>query len=286
MGAVKKIDLEGGIIPPVPRGHDRRGAERSDNTDWRVNPRFYDFLGATFDPLTPTQTLARAKWITPQHGFRYIVTPNVDHIVRLWKDPATYAPLYQGSWLSVCDSKILEAMAKMSGIPLTAVPGSTLTQQVFDNLIAKDEPVTIIGGDDDLIEEIRRLYGLRAIQHHVPPMGLRNKPDAVASCAQFVADHPARFVFICVGSPQQEMVAKACEARGDCIGLGFCVGASLEFLTGRIKRAPKWMQNARLEWLHRLASEPRRLWKRYLIEGPKIFWIWAKWSMGKRPKAK
>ena len=110
-------------------------------------------------------------------------------------------------------------------------------------------------------------------------MGLRNKPEAIADCAQFVADHPARYVFICVGSPQQEMVAKACLDRGDCVGLGLCVGASLDFIGGRVLRAPKWMQQLRLEWFYRLISEPKRLWKRYLLEGPKIFWLWAKWSL-------
>ena len=279
MGAAKQID----IIPGVARGEDRRAEPRPDAVDWRVNPRTYNFLGAPFDPLTPAQTLQRVKWVTPKHGFRYIVTPNVDHIVRMWKDPETFLPLYRGSWLSVCDSRILEIMAQVSGIPLSAVPGSTLTQQVFDNLIARDEPVNVIGGDEALIAELRGLYGLTRLNHHEPPMGLRTNPDAVAECARFVAENPARYTFICVGSPQQEMVARACVERGDCVGLGFCVGASLEFLTGRVKRAPQWMQNARIEWLHRLASEPKRLWKRYLVEGPKVFWIWAKWGLGKRP---
>jgi exopolysaccharide biosynthesis WecB/TagA/CpsF family protein len=92
-----------------------------------------------------------------------------------------------------------------------------------------------------------------------------------------VAANPARFVFLCVGAPQQEMVAKAILDRGDARGVGLCVGASLEFLTGRVARAPLWMQRARLEWLHRLASEPRRLGRRYLIEGPKILAIWLAW---------
>ena len=110
-------------------------------------------------------------------------------------------------------------------------------------------------------------------------MGLRHKPDEIAKTAEFIAAHPSRYVFICVGSPQQELVAKAALERDDCVGLGLCVGASLDFLTGRVKRAPKWMQSARLEWLHRLGSEPGRLWKRYLIEGPKVFGIWLRWSL-------
>ena len=279
MGAARKFST----IPALGRGEDRRAEPRPDSVDWRINPRSYDFLGATFDPLTPAQTLQRVKWMTADHGFRYLVTPNVDHIVRMWADPATFMPLYEGAWLSVCDSRILELMAQTSGVPLSAVPGSTLTQQVFDTLIARDEPVNIIGGDPELLKQIKALYGLTRLNQHIPPMGLKHKPDAIAKAAAFVAAHPARYTFICVGSPQQEMVARACLARGDCVGLGFCVGASLDFLTGRSRRAPLWMQRARLEWLHRLLSEPKRMWKRYLVEGPKIFWIWLKWSRGKRP---
>jgi len=276
MTAVKRI------LPPQPRGTDRRAEPRQGQVDWRVNPRSYNFLGANFDPLTPLQTLARCKWITVQHGFRYIVTPNVDHLVRLKKEPKIYGPLYKTSWLSVCDSRILELLANFSAIPLHAVPGSDLTAQLFDNVISPQDPVTIIGASADMVEQVKAKYGLTKIYHYEPPMGLRHKPDEVAKTAAFIAENPSRYVFICVGSPQQEMIAKAALERGDCVGLGLCVGASLEFLTGKIKRAPIWMQQARLEWLFRLASEPKRLWKRYLIEGPQIFAIWLKWSLSKK----
>lgn len=246
--------------------------------DWRINPREYEFLGARFHPLDPIQTLSRAKWMTAETDFRYIVTPNVDHIVRLTKEPHVYGPLYKAAWLSVCDSRILELMANACDIPLKAVPGSDLTQQLFDNVITKDDVITVIGADKEIIEIMKKKYDLDKINHYEPPMGLRRKPDEVAKCAAFIKDHPSRYVFICVGSPQQEMVAKAAAELDGTVGLGLCVGASLDFLAGRTKRAPKWMQKSRLEWLFRLASEPKRLWRRYLIEGPKIFVIWQKWK--------
>lgn len=274
------------ILPVQPRGSDRRSAVRPGQQDWRVNQRSYNFIGVTFDPLTPMQTLARAKWVTADHGFRYIVTPNVDHLVRNAKEPEIFGPLYDSSWLSVCDSRILEILAKISGIPLKAVPGSDLTQQLFDNVITAADTINVIGADAQIIEKLKSIYQLEAINHYEPPFGLRHKPDEVAATAEFIANHPARYTFICVGSPQQEMVAKAALERGDCRGLGLCVGASLDFLAGRVKRAPQWMQNARLEWLYRLASEPKRLWRRYLIEGPKIFVLWIKWSMKKDKTAK
>ena len=281
MSAQKKPKSQNKLIPPVPRGGERRGDAR-DKKDWRVSKRSYEFCGAVFEPLSPVQTLARCKWVTREHGFRYIVTPNVDHLVRLHKEPEVYGPLYAASWLSVCDSRILEMLAKLSGVPLKAVPGSDLTAQLFDNVISKDEAVNVIGGDDDVIAKVKARYGLTNLNHLQPPMGLRNKPHEVRACAKFIAEHPARYTFICVGSPQQEMIAKEALERGDCAGLGLCVGASLDFLAGKQKRAPKWMQSAKLEWLYRLASSPRRMWKRYLVEGPKIFYIWAKWLLRKK----
>jgi N-acetylglucosaminyldiphosphoundecaprenol N-acetyl-beta-D-mannosaminyltransferase len=56
--------------------------------------------------------------------------------------------------------------------------------------------------------------------------------------------------------------------------VGLCIGASVEFLSGAKRRAPRWMQRAGLEWLYRLLSEPRRLWRRYLVKGPRVFKLW------------
>jgi len=195
--------------------------------NWQINMKSYEFLGTRFMPLTLEQTRQHISVVSKPAPFKYVVTPNVDHIVRLWRETETYKPLYDGAGLSVCDSRILEILAKLSGIPLSPVPGSDLTAQLFKHNIKTDEPVNVIGADTEIIDHLRRTFNLTQLNHHQPPWGLKNKPDAIAECAQFVAENPARFTFICVGSPQQEMVAQACEARGDCLGMGLCVGASL-----------------------------------------------------------
>jgi UDP-N-acetyl-D-mannosaminuronic acid transferase (WecB/TagA/CpsF family) len=80
---------------------------------------------------------------------------------------------------------------------------------------------------------------------------------------------------LAIGSPQQEIIAQRLKERGIARGLALCVGASINFLTGIEKRAPLWMREAGLEWLYRLTKNPRRLWKRYLVRGPKIFlFLW------------
>ena len=104
-----------------------------------------------------------------------------------------------------------------------------------------------------------------------PADGVRRGPcTALAATVAFVLAHPARFVFLAVGSPQQEVLAAAIAATGRATGIGLCIGASLEFLAGASRRAPCWMQRCGLEWLFRLCSDPRRLARRYLIDSPAV----------------
>lgn len=253
-----------------------RGADR------RVRARHIWFLNSAFDRIGFDVALERIVRRDPARPFAFVVTPNVDHLVRLSRG-GELAPLYAQAWLTVCDSRVLELIAAFSGEEVEVTPGSDLTAALFDHAIDPDEPVVVIGGDEDVIAGVTARYGLTNVRWHQPPMGLRTNPQAVADCAAFVAANPARFVFLCVGSPQQEMIAAACIEREDCTGVGLCVGASLDFLSGKAQRAPQWMQRARLEWLHRLLEEPRRMWRRYLVDGPRVLLIWWEW---RRARAK
>src|SRR5262249_10073481 len=139
------------------------------------------------------------------------------------------------------------------------------------------EPITIIGGDAEMIEELRSRYRLTDIRWHQPPMDLKRNPDAIVAAAAFAAEQKTRFTFIAVGAPQQEMIAYAIKLQPGATGVGLAIGASLDFLTGGQQRAPLWMRNSRLEWLHRLVSHPQRLWRRYLVDGPYIFSLFRAW---------
>jgi len=249
--------------------------------DRRSKPRHIWFLNSAFDNINFDTAIQRIAEREPKKKFEFVVTPNVDHLVRLRRD-GLLAPLYAQAWMTVCDSRVLELIAGLSGADVDVTPGSDLTACLFDNVIVRTEPITVIGGSQDVIDTVKARYGLTDVRWHNPPMGLRTNPEAVADCAAFVAANPSRFVFLCVGSPQQEMIAEACLDRGDCTGIGLCVGASLDFLGGQAERAPKWMQNARLEWLHRLAQEPQRMWRRYLVDGPKIAFLWWEWRKARK----
>lgn len=236
------------------------------------------FLGLDFIPLDRPAALAAVLAKSEARApFVYVATPNVAHIVALHKDVAARRGLYEDAWLVLNDSRILEMLARWSGLALPVAAGSDLSQDLAEAGLCKQEPITIVGGTAQLVADLAQKYGWSDIRWHSPPMGLATNPAALEAAAAFVAAQNARVSFLCVGSPQQEMLARAIMRRGDATGVGLCVGASMEFLAGHVARAPLWMQRARLEWLHRLASEPGRLWRRYLVEGPEVFRIWQRW---------
>jgi exopolysaccharide biosynthesis WecB/TagA/CpsF family protein len=238
-------------------------------------PASQRLLSVRFDMLDLTGALALLAARDPAAPFAYVVTPNADHWIRL-QDQPDLRPLYDGAWLSLCDSRILRLLAARRGVRLEVAPGSDLTQQLFDTVIRPETPVTVIGGTEAVVTRLRARYGLTRLAHHNPPMGFIRDPAAVAAAIAFVRAHPGRFVLLCVGSPQQEKLAAAIAGAGGVTGVGLCVGAAAEFVAGVKQRAPDWVQRAHLEWLHRLGSEPRRLWRRYLLEAPRLLRLMAR----------
>ena len=239
-----------------------------------------DFLGLSFDLQSEGQLLDRLSRSNDKIPYSYVVTPNVDHMVRLHQSEEaerSLKPLYDGADLCLCDSKILQLLARARGLNLPVVPGSELTALMFERVIRAGDRIGIVGGDTELLDRLSARYPDIDFVQHCPPMGLRTNAKARREAAQFITASRARFCFIAVGSPQQEMIAAEAKALPGACGTALCVGASLEFLTGQLKRAPKIVRGLRLEWAHRLLSEPRRMWRRYLIEGPRIFLLAYQW---------
>lgn len=233
------------------------------------------YLGVEFDGRGPDAIVAALADRAGDAPFAYVVTPNVDHLIRLHgdhRDPRL-ASAYAGAAMCLCDSRILARLAAWVGIKLPVTPGSDLTARILSEVVRPGDRLAVVGGDAEMLASLRTRFPDVAFVQHLPPMGLRTNAVALAEAARFVADARARFAFLAVGSPQQEYLASAISERGDAIGVGLCIGASIDFVTGRVQRAPRWMQRAGLEWAHRLASEPRRLWRRYLVDGPRIFGI-------------
>lgn len=233
-----------------------------------------EFMNVEFDRATLPELVEAVVEARTGDKFRYVVTPNVDHMLRIVRRPEI-AALYRDAWLCINDSRILQRLARISGLSLPAVPGADLAVALLAGAaLPPDTPILVVGGDPDLAAELGRRFGFTQIRQHRPPMGILTDPKAFGLTVAAVERSEARIVFLAVGSPQQELLAAALKERGRAQGVGLCIGAALEFMVGSRRRAPRWMRDAGLEWAFRLGSEPGRLWRRYLVDGPQIFGLY------------
>jgi len=195
--------------------------------------------------------------------FVYLATPNVHHLVLLRRGVEGFAFGLSRAWFLTCDSQVLRRLGSLLfARTLPLVTGSDLTLHLLHHVIGADDPITIIGGNDQLRRDLADQYGLRRIALYSPPFGFSRDEVQLQRCVDFVRDNPARFVFLACGAPQSEVLAARLVEVGGASGLGLCIGASLLFATGRLKRAPQVWRKLSLEWLYRLSQDRRRLARR------------------------
>ncbi len=249
-------------------------------------PGEVEFLGLGFAALDMAGAIAWIREAMTAERFRYVVTPNVDHLVRLHTGQSepwhrAFVAAEAAADLTLNDSRILARLAGLSGIDLPLVPGSDLTRILLAAGAFPGTRVALIGGSAAEAAWLRRQLARAEVLHLEPPMGVLRDVAVQQSIADYIETERPALTLFAIGAPQSEIVAHGVQQRGRAGGVGLCIGASIEFLTGNKRRAPRAMQRLNLEWAFRLLSEPRRLWRRYLVEGPKIFAIWARWRDGR-----
>lgn len=217
--------------------------------------------------------------------YSFVVTPNVDHLALLQRDHQLREAYARARW-RVCDSRVLNPLLRSLGVRIREViPGSDLTIDLLRWADREQLRLVLIGGRDSECQRLKALYPGIRIAHYDPPMGFINKPEEVARCLDFVRQHPSELVFYAVGAPRQEILASRIQAH-ERTGMGFCIGASISFATGSVRRAPLWMQKAHLEWLHRMLSEPKRLARRYFQDALFIVPAYLRERAGQAHKGK
>lgn len=220
-----------------------------------------------FDNLDVKAAAARIQSLSQQDDFSYVVTPNIDHMSRLCdsSESEVLLPIYQEADLCLCDSRILEKLLKLTGHQLNAVvPGSDLTEYIFKHTLSDKDKVLVFGGEEERVSRLCDLYPHLSIEHINPSMGFINKDDEVASLVSTIAESEYHYIFLAVGSPRQEVFAAKLKQAKVRAGVALCIGASINFLVGVEKRAPKVMQMLHIEWLYRMLQDPKRLVKRYV----------------------
>jgi len=156
------------------------------------------------------------------------------------------------------------------------VSGPDLMFEVCEKAQGKDFPIYFYGGSPAVVDAMKEKLAARFPKLTIagvesPPM-LPDQPKVEQEVIGRIKNSGARVVFIGLGCPKQELWLHAYSPHIPAVLIG--VGAAFDFFAGSIKRAPLWMQKYGLEWLYRLLSEPRRLWKRYLVTNSLFIWYW------------
>jgi len=201
----------------------------------------------------------------------WAITPNVDQL-RQFRARPELRRLFDEADLVVADGMPLVWASRLKGTPLPErVAGSELVWSLTAEAALRRRSVYLLGDSDEARQraatEIRANYpGAQIAGSYSPPFGFDvDGPELDTIRARLLAAEPD-IVYVALGFPKQEqLIARLRVTLPNAWFIG--VGISLSFIAGRVRRAPSWMAEVGLEWVHRLSQEPRRLAKRYLLHG-------------------
>jgi len=244
-----------------------------------------ELVGIALDAVTTHATIEAVLAGLEDRRGGWICPVNLDVLRRLTVSPSL-RELVAAADLVVADGMPLLWANRLAGATRLPerVAGSTLVGTLAEACAAAGRSVFLLGGSPGAAEraarELRRAHpALRVAGTHCPPFGFERDSDALSEIERRLREPAPDVVFVALGFPKQDRLALS--LRATCPSSWFLsCGISLSFLAGDVSRAPRLAQLAGLEWLHRLAQEPRRLARRYLLEGPPFLLRllgWAAW---------
>lgn len=215
-----------------------------------------------------------------------LVTPNVDHLVKLQNDRNFYNVYQKAEWV-VCDSKILYLLSKLLKRPLPeAIPGSSFFTAYY--MYHKDDPdcrIFLLGAKEGIaakaMERINEKVGRQiVVGAHSPSFCFEKNEQECMDIIDIVNKSGANVLLVGVGAPKQEKWIMKFRDRMPYVKLFMALGATIDFEAGTLKRAPVIWQKIGMEWLYRCLKEPKRLFKRYFIDDMQFFYYFTKQLLG------
>lgn len=239
------------------------------------------FMNTNIDNLTMAETLHEIDKLIQKKNCSYVVTPNVDHIVRLEKDEELQK-VYNNASLILTDGKPLIWISKWYKTPIKEkISGSDLFPRVCQLAANKNYTMYLLGAAEGVADTaarnlMKKYPGLNIVGTYSPPFGFEKNEQEMNKIKTQIQDVHPDILIVGLGCPKQEkFMYYHCKELG--VPISFGLGASIDFEAGNIKRAPKWMSNHGLEWLYRFSKEPKRLFKRYFVDDLKIIQVARKY---------
>ena len=223
------------------------------------------------DAVTFTEALDEIERLACSGIGGAVFTPNVDHMVNLARSPP-FRAAYARASLALVDGQALLWASRLLGTGLPEkISGADLVPRLLERAARRGLRVYFLGGGPGIAAEAaevaRRRYGVSIAGVDSPIVARTGEapPEAIAR----IREARPHLLFVALGAPKQEMFIDRYRSElGPAVSLG--IGASLDFVAGKVRRAPGWISRAGFEWLFRLSQDPRRLARRYLIDDPRF----------------
>lgn len=253
------------------RYQEKRESQNPNLLERGVKMERVDILNVPIDNCSMLELLEKLK------TGGVVFTPNVDHLVKLQKDSEFYH-VYQQADYRVCDSQLLFLASRFLGQPLCEkISGSDLFPAFYQHY-SKDESIKIflLGGLGNVAAKAHQSINAKAgreivVGSYSPSFGFETNETECQKIITLINNSGANVLAVGLGAPKQEKWICQNKPLLEGIKTFFAIGATLDFEAGNLKRAPKWISLAGLEWFYRLVLEPKRLWRRYLVEDTVFF---------------
>jgi N-acetylglucosaminyldiphosphoundecaprenol N-acetyl-beta-D-mannosaminyltransferase len=201
-------------------------------------------------------------------GAQNVFTLNLDHIVKLRKD-ARFRAAYRRAGRITADGFPIVIACRLQGKHVTRVTGSDLIAPISAEAARSGKSIFLFGSNLQVLIKASRVLrernqGLKIAGMFAPRQGFDPVSEDASRCVATIGSSGADLCFVALGAPKQELFAD--HGKSLLPNVSFvCIGAGLDFIAGAQVRAPLWMQRQGLEWLWRAASNPQRLFYRYLL---------------------
>ena len=215
-----------------------------------------------------------------------LVTPNVDHLVKLQYDREYYNIVKKAEWV-VCDSRILYICSLLTNSPLReTIPGSSFFPQFYE--YHKNDmncKIFLLGGMDGVAQVamdcINKKIGRKiVVDAYSPSYGFEKNQDENEQIYEMINNSEANVVLVGLGCPKQEKWIFTHKDKMPNVDIWMALGATIDFEAGKMKRSPQIIQKLCLEWFYRFLQEPRRMFKRYFVDDIKFIGFFTKQLLG------
>ena len=234
-----------------------------------------EFLKSPMDIATMSQTVSFIENRIDEREFLQHVVVNVAKVVNMQKDPQL------ADSVKACDVINIDGMGVVFGARFLGhdVPERVAGVDLFHELLKmsanRDFPVFLLGATNEVVtkttEKVQTLYPNLKVVGFNDGFFWDNEEAVVNK----IRESGAKLLFVAITSPKKENFINKWQ---DKLGVDFVmgVGGTFDVVAGKVKRAPKWMQNAGLEWFYRVLQEPGRMWKRYLVTNSQFAYLLLK----------